>query len=438
MSRLDQVFIEAAGLAFSWRQMIIFFLSLIITYASYRIALFVFSPYFITKDEVESEDHHLVTNLKRIFVAIAVVVFLKSFGLDIIINESAAYTFRISSIILGIIIIQVAQSFDWIANNILHRQYKISRGSRVGLDQKAPSKATRTVQHILYLIAVIVIISAFDLNKTLLHIPIKDDIFALKVNGVLITVLIFQAAKLLAWIITQLLLFSYYHKNEIDPGKRFAINQLVTYFIYVIALFVIVDNFGVKLTVLWGGIAALLVGVGLGMQDIFKDLICGVILLSDRTVEVHDIVDIDDHIGEIQKIGLRTSTIKGRNDTTLIIPNSKLVSEQVVNWTGQNRKVRFSLSVGVAYGSDANLVRSILLQAVAQSDSISNVPAPFVRFTNFADSSLNFEVFFWSYHLMDIENVISDVRFTINALFIDQGIKIPFPQRDVWMRQLED
>jgi small-conductance mechanosensitive channel len=277
-------------------------------------------------------------------------------------------------------------------------------------------------------------VSAFNLNKTLIQIPMKDDVFPLKVNSIFVAVLVFLLATLLAWVVTQLLLFSYYRRHEIDPGKRFAINQLVTYFIYVIALFVIVDNLGIQLTVLWGGIAALLVGVGLGMQDIFKDFISGIILLSDRTVEVHDVVTINNQIGEIRKIGLRTSFVLGRDDTMLIIPNSRLISDQVINWTQQDRKVRFSVKVGVAYGSDPQLIKKLLLRAVSENDSISNVPTPFVRFKDFGDSSLDFEVFFWSYHLMDIENVISDLRFAISRLFQEAGVTIPFPQRDLWIR----
>ncbi|NND07581.1 MAG: mechanosensitive ion channel [Saprospiraceae bacterium] len=430
---LDQTFLEFAGFTFWWHQVIYLLFSLLLIYATYRICLVLAFTYF-DKQDVDSVDLGIDSALKRIFGAIAVIAFLESFDLDLILNKSETFTFKISSLILGLIIFQLAQTLDWIANNILHKQFELTRGPSSMSDLDAPSRAASTVQYILYTIAAIVIISAFDLNKPLLQIPIKDDIFILKVRGVLIAILIFLSARLMAWIVTQLILFSYYRKNEIDSGKRFAINQLVIYFIYVIALFVIIDNFGIKLTVLWGGIAALLVGVGLGMQDVFRDLISGIILLSDRTVEVHDIVDVNDHIGEIQKIGLRTSTIHGRNDTTLIVPNSKLVSDQIINWTESDRKVRFSISVGVAYGSDVNLVKSLLLRAVAKSDSISTVPAPFVRFKDFGDSSLDFEVFFWSYHLMDIENVMSDVRFMISSLFTEYGVTIPFPQRDLWFK----
>ena len=173
------------------------------------------------------------------------------------------------------------------------------------------------------------------------------------------------------------------------------------------------------------------------MQDIFRDFVSGIILLSDRTVVVHDIVTINGQIGEINKIGLRTSFVLARDDTMIIIPNSKLVSDQVINWTQQDNKVRFSVNVGVAYGSDPQLVEKILLDAVAENESISTVPSPFVRFKNFGDSSLDFEVFFWSYHLMVIENVMSELRYKISQEFKANGVTIPFPQRDVWFRNSE-
>jgi small-conductance mechanosensitive channel len=195
-----------------------------------------------------------------------------------------------------------------------------------------------------------------------------------------------------------------------------------------------VENMGIDLTVLWGGLAALLVGIGLGMQDVFKDFISGIILLSERSVEVNDIVNVNGKIGRIKKIGLRTSLMRGRDDTMLILPNSSLVSNNVMNWTHQNNKVRFSVSVGVAYGTNTDLVKSLLLAVAVDNNKVLTYPAPFIRFTDFGNSSLNFELFFWSEELMRIENIISDLRFAINDAFLKHQITIPFPQQDVWLR----
>ena len=243
-----------------------------------------------------------------------------------------------------------------------------------------------------------------------------------------------MVARLSSWVVTQLILFSYYRKKEVDPGRRYAINQLINYFIYVIAIFVTVDNIGIDLTVLWGGMAALAVGIGLGMQDIFKDFIAGIILLSERSVEVNDVVNVNGKIGKIKKIGLRTSHMRGRDDTMLILPNASLVSNNVMNWTHLDNKVRFSVKVGVAYGSDTNIIKNILLDIAAKNGAVLTYPSPFVRFTDFGDSSLDFELFFWSEELMGIENVLSDLRYSINTAFLENNITIPFPQRDIWFK----
>ncbi len=436
---LDQVIFSIAQFAFTLRQLIVLFFALLLIYAIYKIVVLGVLP-LISEREVVSEENidRVRTTIKRLFWPLGVIVFLRALDLDLIISQSSAFTFRISTLIFGIVIIQVARIFDWVSTKLLMKQYQISRGIKLqrknAHQRDISAKATKTVKYIVYTVAIIGLVSTFNLNVTLINIPIKDDIYPLRVNSLFVAILIFLTATLLAWIITQLLLFSYYRRNEVDPGKRFAINQLVTYFIYVIALFAIIDNFGIQITVLWGGIAALMVGIGLGMQDIFRDFVSGIILLSDRTVVVHDIVTIDGQIGEISKIGLRTSFVLGRDDTMLIIPNSKLISDQIVNWTQQDNKVRFSIRVGVAYGTDPRLVKRILLEAVEQNDSISTVPPPFVRFKDFGDSSLDFEVFFWSYHLMTIENVMSEVRFTISDMFAREGVAIPFPQRDIWIR----
>lgn len=127
--------------------------------------------------------------------------------------------------------------------------------------------------------------------------------------------------------------------------------------------------------------------------------------------------------------------MRGRDDTMLILPNSSLVSNNVMNWTHLDNKVRFSVRIGVAYGSDTNKIKDILLDIASKNSSVLTYPAPFIRFTDFGDSSLDFELFFWSEELMGIENVLSDLRYSINAAFVQNNIVIPFPQRDIWIRE---
>ena len=137
-------------------------------------------------------------------------------------------------------------------------------------------------------------------------------------------------------------------------------------------------------------------------------------------------------VGKVIKIGIRASLIETVDNVTVIVPNSKLTTENVINWSHYDRKVRFSIEVGVAYGSDTRLVEKLLLQAAADHPYAVRHPSPFIRFMAFGESSLDFKLYFWSYSLFEIESIKSDMRFKIDNLFKENGIVIPFPQRDVW------
>ena len=127
--------------------------------------------------------------------------------------------------------------------------------------------------------------------------------------------------------------------------------------------------------------------------------------------------------------------VKSRDDIVMIIPNSKFVNEKIINWSHIDKNTRFHINVGVAYGSDVQQVKSILLQCAAQNKKIVNKPAPFVRFLDFGDSSLDFQLYFWANETFEVENLKSDLRFEINADFAKHGIQIPFPQRDVHIKK---
>ncbi len=198
----------------------------------------------------------------------------------------------------------------------------------------------------------------------------------------------------------------------------------------------ILDSLGVKITVLLAGGTALFVGLGLGLQDAFKDLVAGIIILSERTVTAHDIVEIDGTVGEVLEVGLRTTTLRTRDDIELIMPNQKLTNERVINWSRNKKMTRFHVDVGVAYGSDTALVKTLLLQAATRNEAVSDSPKPHVFFNDFGSSSLDFRLFFYSHNLFRIERVKSELRFEIDRLFRENNVTIAFPQMDLWVRQL--
>jgi len=220
-------------------------------------------------------------------------------------------------------------------------------------------------------------------------------------------------------------------KGRLVPGQSYALLQLSRYLIIVIAGMMILNSLHIKITTLLAGGAVFLVGIGLGLQQLAKDLISGLILMVEKTIRVGDIIELNGFLARVEEIGLRTSIVENRDNVHLIIPNSKIVQDNIVNWSTINPESRFSVEVGVAYGSDVNLVKEILLNCVKSHPKVIKSHPPLVRFTNFGDSSLQFQVLFWSLEILFIEDVKSDLRFQINQQFKEQKIVIPFPQRDV-------
>ena len=413
--------------------------AVILLFALWKIIVDRLLPRYFQKEEIDADWQRRVRRIVgRIFLGFMAIAVTKALDLDIILYTIEFYQIRISTILLALVVIEFARILDWITSQVLIHKYYTSRDEepvrRAYLDN-SEAVASRSVKYMVYAVALMILITVFNVNYELFRLPINERVLVVRVSSIFIVVLVFLFARLLSWAITQFLLYSYYRRSDIDPGRRFAINQLITYVIYVIAIFVTIDNIGIELTVLWGGIAALLVGVGLGLQDVFRDLVSGIILLSDRSVNVHDIVQVDGRMGEVYKIGLRTSLVLVPDETMLMVPNSQLVSDKVINWTHQNRRVRFSVRVGVAYGSDPNKIRRILLQVAEENNLVLKSPKPFVRFHEFADSALIFDLFFWSANLMTIEDLKSSLRFGISGAFQEAEISIPFPQRDVWIRR---
>lgn len=259
--------------------------------------------------------------------------------------------------------------------------------------------------------------------------------FHIELRGLLAAMVILMFARLLIWFLSSVLLGRVYKRREVDTGRQYAFNALIRYVIYTLAVLFVFQTFGVKYSVLWGGAAALLVGIGLGLQQTFTDLLSGLILLLEGTVSVGDIVNVDNTIGKVTEIGIRTTNIETREGVSILMPNSKLVMDNATNWSHRNMPLRFDVPVGVAYSSDVKLVTALLKQAAKEHSSTRKKPEPEVLFKNFGDSSLDFVLFFYSRDFLKIEYVKSDIRYRIVELFRENDIEIPFPQRDVWMRK---
>ena len=249
----------------------------------------------------------------------------------------------------------------------------------------------------------------------------------------LLVVLIFVITKLLLWLIKKSVLNQKRYMH-LDEGTIYSIFQIVKYIVWIVAVAFMLEMIGVKVTLIIAGSAALLVGVGLGLQQTFNDVISGIILLSERTIKIDDVLEIDGDIVMIQEIGLRTSKGLNRDDISIIIPNSLITTNKVINWSHQSKKARFKIDVGVAYGSDINLVLKILEESAFSQPDIFDRELTEARLMNFGNSSLDFQVLFFSKSIFRISRVKSDIRRIIYTKFLEHNITIPFPQMDVHVK----
>jgi small-conductance mechanosensitive channel len=268
------------------------------------------------------------------------------------------------------------------------------------------------------------------LNIDLIHFKA----FTLTLGNVFSALFIILLAWGFLYLLKHYVLRVFYTRRNVPVGQQFAINQLLKYITYPLAILLAMQAVGIELSVLLAGAAALMVGIGLGLQQTFKDLFSGIILLIEGTVKVDDVLEIDNSTVVVKEIGLRTSIVETRDEIVKILPNSKLVEDTVVNWSHNNRPTRFHVDLGVAFGSELSLVKTLLLQAAGEHPAILPSPEPTVQFREFANSSLNFRLLFYSYDFLRIDVVKSDLRFRIDELFRQHTITIPFPQQDVWFR----
>jgi small-conductance mechanosensitive channel len=268
------------------------------------------------------------------------------------------------------------------------------------------------------------------IDKILDQVVFRLGTHQLKVSAILTVLLIFIATRLLLWGI-KISIFRKRRFKRLDHSSSYSVYQMIKYVLWVISVSLMLEAMGISVTVLLAGSAALLVGVGLGLQQTFNDFISGIILLIEGTTKIGDVLQIDGDVVIMQKIGLRTSRGLNRDEIVVIIPNSQITNNKVINWSHQSKKTRFKIDVGVAYGSDVNLVMRILEESTLEHPDISDKNLVEIRLTDFGSSSLNFQVLFFSDKVFRIERVKSDIRKIINRKFIENNIVIPFQQVDI-------
>ena len=273
-----------------------------------------------------------------------------------------------------------------------------------------------------------------DIKKVLEFTIFKIKDYEISVIDLFIVAFIVIASRFLIWSITKFLQKRIFSSGTIDEGRQFAFIQLIKYFIYLLAILFTFQSLGISISLLLAGSAALLVGVGLGLQQTFNDLVSGLILLFEGNVQVGDIIEINTLIGRVTAIGIRTSKVETRDNVTIIVPNSKFIIDNVINWSHNKKLTRFSIALTTSYDSDPVLVKQTLLACVKQHRDVVEKPVPLVRFQDFGENGFRFELLFWTSNVWRIENLKSEIRFSIFKMFKESKITIPYQQRDLHIK----
>lgn len=244
----------------------------------------------------------------------------------------------------------------------------------------------------------------------------------------LLVILSFVVARLfLKWI--RVLLTR--NMQEPDKLKFISFFKFVQYITYIIVGFAVLSASGINVTPFLAASAALLVGLGLALQELFQDVIGGVFIFIDKSLLVGDIVEVDGKVARVIEVTLRTTRAITRDDKIVVIPNHKFISEIIINYTQNHKTTRESVKIGVAYGSDVKKVEALLLQSVSEQRGVLKTPKSFVLFDDFGESALQFSVLFFISDSFSVPKIKSEIRFRIDQLFREHNISIPFPQRDI-------
>jgi small-conductance mechanosensitive channel len=247
--------------------------------------------------------------------------------------------------------------------------------------------------------------------------------------------LIFALAVLASRTLSSLLQRRIAKRAYLDPGLRYTMGRLTQYVIIAVGLLLSVKAaFNLDLTSIAVLFTALSVGIGFGLQYIAADIASGFILLFERPVRVGDRITIGEDEGDVQSINLRTTVVATNDRISIIVPNSKLVSQRLINWSYGDPRARIAIPVSVAYGSDIELVTNTLLQATEEVDNVLRDPAPKVQFLKFGDWSLDFRLLVWTNRPRLHMQIRSDINYRIESLFRQKGIEIPFPQTELRLR----
>ena len=269
----------------------------------------------------------------------------------------------------------------------------------------------------------------FNIDKT--PITVGNLIF-----GVIFIIVGYQVVRFFVYQVDKRVLTRF----DIDIPHRYTIKLFLSYFLFSILFLMTLYFIKVPLTVFTFVGGALALGIGFGAKNIMNNLLCGVVIVTEHPIRVGDLIEVDNLLGVVENIGFRATTIKSLKNTHILVPNSIILEHNILNWTLSDKVIRSTLKLSVCYGSPVEKVKELLLKTAQDHESIltyNKDQSPIVFFSDFGDSGLHFELYYWIAinSPLDLKKVASELRFEINRLFKEEDIRIPFPQRDIHVKE---
>lgn len=247
-------------------------------------------------------------------------------------------------------------------------------------------------------------------------------------------ILFYITGKLRKWIVYNLLA-----KSKIDLGVRVAVGTIFRYVVLTIGLIIVLQTVGIDLSTVTILAGALGIGIGFGLQNITNNLVSGIIILFERPIKVGDRVEIGNVSGDVIKISMRSTTIVTNDNISIIVPNSEFISSRVINWSHIDRNVRLNFPVGVSYRENPESIKKVLLEVAAENEGILKEPKPDVLFSDFGESYLEFNLRVWTREYINRPGVLkSQLYYAIFRKFKEHNVEIPYPHRDILIRNFEE
>ena len=272
-----------------------------------------------------------------------------------------------------------------------------------------------------------------------LNHPFTFGNITVSLTSLVIGTLILVATLVVARAASSLLDRRIARRTHIDPGLRYTIARLARYVLISVGVLVALRQaFALDLTSIAVLFTALSVGIGFGLQYLAADIASGFILLFERPIRVGDRITIGEDEGDVQSINLRTTLVMTNDRIAIIVPNSKLVSQRVINWNYGDPRARISIPIGVAVHSDVKLVTETLLLAGKGVEYVLEDPEPKVQFLKFGDYSLDFRLLVWTRYPSRHPQIKSDINYRIERLFRERHIEIPYPTQEFLIKGIDD